>query len=204
MLREARAAIDASGLANVELIEGDATRLPQFADGAFDAITCACGLLYIGDTDAALREWRRLLRDGGVVAFSAMQAGCPPGARIFRSSAAAFGVALSDPCAPLGSVAACRAALETTAFEAVRIVSEPVEFSDDDLNVSWESNLQVAPYAAVRRLSAADQEALRHAYLEALALEEREHPGGLRRAEIIYAVGRRTASTPRRSADPGR
>jgi len=43
---------------------GDGTRLP-FADGAFDAVTISFGLRNVVHPDAALRELRRVTRDGG-------------------------------------------------------------------------------------------------------------------------------------------
>ncbi|MBI4942495.1 MAG: demethylmenaquinone methyltransferase [Actinobacteria bacterium] len=45
-------------------VAGDATRLP-FADAAFDAVTISFGLRNVVDTDAALREMRRVTRHGG-------------------------------------------------------------------------------------------------------------------------------------------
>ncbi|MGN6088682.1 MAG: demethylmenaquinone methyltransferase [Actinomycetales bacterium] len=45
-------------------LAGDATALP-FADGAFDAVTISFGLRNVHDTDAALRELRRVTRPGG-------------------------------------------------------------------------------------------------------------------------------------------
>ncbi|SEG65277.1 2-octaprenyl-6-methoxy-1,4-benzoquinone methylase /demethylmenaquinone methyltransferase [Actinacidiphila yanglinensis] len=46
------------------LTAGDATRLP-FADGVFDAVTISFALRNVQDTDAALREMRRVTRPGG-------------------------------------------------------------------------------------------------------------------------------------------
>jgi demethylmenaquinone methyltransferase/2-methoxy-6-polyprenyl-1,4-benzoquinol methylase len=43
---------------------GDATRLP-FADASFDAVTISFGLRNVQDTDAALREMRRVTPPGG-------------------------------------------------------------------------------------------------------------------------------------------
>ena len=43
---------------------GDGTRLP-FADGVFDAVTISFALRNVHDTDAALREMRRVVRPGG-------------------------------------------------------------------------------------------------------------------------------------------
>lgn len=44
----------------------DATALP-FADGVFDAVTISFGLRNVGDTAAALREFARVTRPGGVL-----------------------------------------------------------------------------------------------------------------------------------------
>ncbi|TDC50045.1 methyltransferase domain-containing protein, partial [Actinomadura sp. KC345] len=45
-------------------VAGDALRLP-FADGAFDAVTISFGLRNVADTGRALRELRRVTRQGG-------------------------------------------------------------------------------------------------------------------------------------------
>jgi ubiquinone/menaquinone biosynthesis C-methylase UbiE len=190
MLREASAAATASSLTNVEFIEEDASSLPRFPSGTFDVITCAAGLLYMPVADA-LREWHRLLKRGGIVAFSTMQAGSPPGGRIFRDCAAGFGVSLRDPSEPLGSPSACRQVLQDAGFGVADIISETVDFSAQDLSVAWESNFGSPAHAEVRRLPEAEQRALQRAYREALVREEREQPGVLSRAGILYAVGGR-------------
>lgn len=46
------------------LTAGDATRLP-FADGVFDAVTISFALRNVHETDAALREMRRVAKPGG-------------------------------------------------------------------------------------------------------------------------------------------
>lgn len=189
MLRQAaRAAV---GLANLEWHEGDALHLPQFSAGAFDAILCASALLYMPAHDA-LREWRRLLRPEGLVAFSTMRAGAPAAARIFRECANEFGVTLHDPSEMLGSEPACRRALETAGFAVVNVVSETVDFTDRDLTLAWESNFWSAANSAVQRLGAAEQRALERLYLDALARSARENPRQLSQADVLYAFGRPT------------
>jgi ubiquinone/menaquinone biosynthesis C-methylase UbiE len=190
MLREARAAATASGVTNIEFVEDDASCLPRYSSASFDVITCAAGLLYMAAPDA-LREWHRLLKRGGTVAFSTMQAGSPPAGRLFRDCAAEFGVALVDPSESLGTPSACQRALQDAGFDVADIVSETVEFSAEDLSVAWEANFRSPAHAEVRRLPEARQRALQRAYGETLAREERERPGTLSRAVVLYAMGQR-------------
>jgi len=190
MLKEARAAVERCGLANVAFIQSDATHVPAYGTASFDVITCAAGLLYMPVANA-LREWHRLLKRGGLVAFSTMKAGSPPAGRIFRDCAARRGLSLRDPSEPLGSVSACRSVLEAAEFDVEDIVSESVSFSAQDLTLAWESNSRSAGHEEVRRLSNQEQSALKNAYLHALAREEDDHPGALSQAEILYAFARR-------------
>jgi ubiquinone/menaquinone biosynthesis C-methylase UbiE len=195
MLREARGAVDATGLPNIDLREGDATRVPDVRPASLDVVTCAAALLYM-PAAAALQEWHRLLKDGGRVAFSTMCAGSPPGGRIFRECAQAFGLSLHDPSAELGSPPASRAALETAGFTVIDILSETIEFTAQDLALAWESNLRSAGHAEAQRLSAEDQQAFRRAYLAALARAAADEPGALNQARLLYCIGQRGPRRP--------
>jgi ubiquinone/menaquinone biosynthesis C-methylase UbiE len=190
MLRQAQEATANLGIQNVELVKDDATRLSRYADGSFDAVTCAAGLLYM-HASTALREWRRLLRPGGRVAFSTMRAGSPLGARVFRDTAATFGLALRDPSEELGSEAAAQAALAQAGFDVVSTVAEPVEFTMRDRAMAWAANFRSAAHEDVQRLSEADRDALRRAFLAALADIAENDPLALASAEVLYVVGRR-------------
>jgi demethylmenaquinone methyltransferase / 2-methoxy-6-polyprenyl-1,4-benzoquinol methylase len=64
-----------SGGARVELIEGQAERLP-FADAAFDALTFTYLLRYVDDPPATMRELARVLRPCGRIA--SLEFGVPP------------------------------------------------------------------------------------------------------------------------------
>ncbi|HEY7188278.1 MAG TPA: methyltransferase domain-containing protein [Vicinamibacterales bacterium] len=190
MLRAARVAIEAAGLMNIELREADATHLPDLPTATFDVVTCAAALLYMAVTPA-LREWHRLLKPGGRIAFSTMCAGSPPAATIYRECALAFGVSLRDPSAALGSPAASRDVLESVGFEVIDILTETIEFTDQDLSLAWESNFRSAAHAEAQRLSVETQEAFKRVYLDALAREHAERPGALNQANLLYVVGRR-------------
>lgn len=62
----ARAALDARGLGNVELRQGDLLRLPD-ADGRYDHIFVCFVLEHLPDPLTALRSLRRVLKPGGTL-----------------------------------------------------------------------------------------------------------------------------------------
>ena len=64
MLEIARKRVD-----GVEFHEADAGKLP-FASGSFAAAVCAFGIMFFPDKPAALREARRVLREGGTFLFN--------------------------------------------------------------------------------------------------------------------------------------
>jgi SAM-dependent methyltransferase len=61
-LARTRARVAAAG--NVRFERGDAQVL-EFADASFDAVLCALGLMYVPGPEAAIAEFRRVLRPGG-------------------------------------------------------------------------------------------------------------------------------------------
>jgi ubiquinone/menaquinone biosynthesis C-methylase UbiE len=189
MLAEARALVEASGLANIEIVEADATALPQLSAGTFDAAICAAALLYM-PVSRALAEWHRLLAPGGLVGFSTMRAGSPQAGQLFRDCAEAFGVSLADPSAPLGSAALCRAALAAAGFRDLSVIEGHIDFSAHDLTRAWDSNWRSASHAAVRDLNPDDLAALRERYETALRARLAADPS-FARAPVLYAFGRK-------------
>jgi len=94
-VKQARAA---DHYASVEGVVADVSRLP-FADASFDAVL-ACHMLYHApDAEAALRELRRVLVPGGIIAVTTNAEGnMEP---FYALGAAAFGGAASDPAADI-------------------------------------------------------------------------------------------------------
>jgi SAM-dependent methyltransferase len=58
-----------SDCTDIEWREADALDLP-FADSAFGAVVCAFGLMFVPDKQAAIREVRRVLKEGGIFLFN--------------------------------------------------------------------------------------------------------------------------------------
>ena len=71
MLRALRDHLGPARMAHVRLAAADATRLP-FRDGAFDRVCLVAVLGEVPYPEAALAEFRRVLRRGGVAAFCEM------------------------------------------------------------------------------------------------------------------------------------
>jgi SAM-dependent methyltransferase len=99
MVADAVSRVRASGhYPQVEGQVADAMALP-FADGSFDAVI-ACHMLYhVPDARAALVEFRRVLRPGGVIAVTTNTEGNM--GPFYALGAAAFGGAASDPAAEI-------------------------------------------------------------------------------------------------------
>jgi ubiquinone/menaquinone biosynthesis C-methylase UbiE len=69
MIQEARRDLAAAGIAAMDLLVGDATRL-SFADASFDKVFASEVIEHIPDWPAAIREMARVLRPGGTVAIT--------------------------------------------------------------------------------------------------------------------------------------
>ncbi len=190
MLARARQAIDEAGLLTIELVRADATTLPQFGDGSFDLVLCSAGLLYL-PVQAALREWRRLLRPGGQIGFSTMAAGFPVAARLFRDHARRHGLTLTDPASALGTQERCRRALRDAGFTSARQVGETMRFSSRDLEHAWEAHTRGPHHDAIATLTAEQAETFQRDYTDALADQLRTDADHLLTAEVIYAFGER-------------
>lgn len=67
MLDYARAKLSESR--DIEWREADAVKLP-FGDGEFGAVVCAFGVMFVPDKQAAFREARRVLKEGGILLFN--------------------------------------------------------------------------------------------------------------------------------------
>ena len=129
----------------------------------------------------ALRPGDRVLDAGTGTGFAALAA-----ARVVGANGHVCGVDISG-----GMLRQARRVLEQGGFVVVDVVSETIEFTPEDLSAAWESNFRSAAHSDVQRLGREEQRALQSAFTSALERDEREHPGLLNRADVLYAFGRR-------------
>ena len=69
MLKLARLSLAEVGLENIHLIRGDAEQL-MFPNQRFNGVLCSSAIVWFPDIPRALREWHRVLKLGGWIAFS--------------------------------------------------------------------------------------------------------------------------------------
>jgi ubiquinone/menaquinone biosynthesis C-methylase UbiE len=201
MLAHLQIVIDAEHLSHIELLQGDATSLPELPGSTFDAVLCSSALLYMS-ADSALREWHRLLKPRGSVGFSTMCADSPPPGRLFRECARAFGLALEDPSAALGSDERCREAFHSAGFAEVRVIPGSIQLSPSDLSVAWESNFRSTGHTSVRGLSQEKLDLLRERYEAALQSALAVDATALTTGGALFAFARKPLTD--RSSDSGR
>ena len=188
MLGVARRHVPGPTEACIEWVQGNAVDLPSYPTASFDVVVCATALLYM-PVATALAEWHRLLKLGGIMAFSSMKVGFPVGGRVFRECAATFGFQLADPSEALGSGTACHAALQHAGFSATTLASATITFSAQDIGLAWESNLGSPAHAALRAAGTEALARMQASFEGALAREEQLHPGSTAGAELLFAKG---------------
>jgi len=94
-----------------------------FESDSFDYVTCSFGIFFIPDMLAALKEWLRVLKPGGQLAFTTFsQQAFSPQADMFKETIETFGVEFSNAgWQRLASENACRELLQPAGFEMVEV-----------------------------------------------------------------------------------
>ena len=99
MLDEAAAHLPAANFRRAE-----ASQLP-YAAASFDLVTCVSAMPYL-DPLPSFAEWRRLIRPAGRIVLTAWEENGIPSTALLRAAALEHGIALEDPNAATGSLAA--------------------------------------------------------------------------------------------------
>lgn len=134
MLAQAKHAVSAAGLSNIELEQVDAENL-DYAPKSFDLVICCNALPYMSDIPAALRHWHSLLRPGGRLAFNCWAEHSYPMAHLVRVVAARHGIRIAVAGQDIGTPERCCAVLTAAGFYRPEVVIEPTGnfFSSDQL-----------------------------------------------------------------------
>ncbi|WP_455234727.1 class I SAM-dependent methyltransferase [Thiogranum longum] len=178
MLDKAEANIRKMAIDNIDLHEMDAERL-DFRSGYFDSVVCSFGLFFLSDMVGALREWKRVLKPGGKLAFTCFETTAfQPMLDDFAERLQSLGANL--PQGPFGarriaSLEHCRellhdAGLVDTAAECVQL-----GYHLRDENDWWEVVTSTAMRALFERLPASRQEAFRKEHLAFVAQQNNEN-----------------------------
>jgi ubiquinone/menaquinone biosynthesis C-methylase UbiE len=144
MLQEAQRKMVAADLANVELREGDAEHL-DFADNSFDVVLCASALFFLPHMLEAVREWQRVLRPGGRVAFSVFGATLfQPMRTMFTDRIQTYGVSLPPqrPSQRLTTPAQCQDLLQEAGFRDLEVCTEQLGYYLGDANAYWDDTVR--------------------------------------------------------------
>ncbi len=195
MLDGARRAADEQGLsAVVDTAVMDAQHL-DLADGSVDGVVCRFGYMLMPDPPAAIREARRVLRDGGRLAFAVWgEAERNPWALVIGPVMNARGLLPPPtPGEPGMFVLAGAGRLESLArgagFEQVEVAEIPVRWRYESFDAYWDTATEMSPSMgrALRQAGSDEVAAVRAGAAEryAAALDDGVLPG------LTYAVAAR-------------
>jgi len=159
---------------NLDLHVMDAERL-EFRRDYFDAVACSFGIFFLTDMAAAVREWLRVTRPGGRVAFSCFAAETfTPMASLFKQRLARHGIDLTEGAQPpawerLYDPQACRRLLEEAGATDVEVTTEQLGYhladAEDWWRIVWNSGFR----GFVSRLAADEQDAFKQEHLREVA-----------------------------------
>jgi SAM-dependent methyltransferase len=176
MLAAARRRAAEFAVTNAEFRELDAQRM-DLATACVDGVVCRWGYMLMADPAAALRETRRVLRDGGRLAFAVWQASdrnpwaAVPGMTLVQRGH----MPPPEPGAPgmfaLGDPSRIRKLVAGAGFAEPELEEIAFDFRYADSDDLWDSLVRMAgPLAsAIDALPAAELEATRAAIMEAMA-----------------------------------
>ena len=143
MLAQARRNVAAADLSNVDLHEADAEALP-FQDRTFDAVICASSIFFLPEMQAGPREWTRVVKLGGRVAFSAFGATAfQPQSDLFEVRIRLYGATLPPQRRPFGwqrltDPGQCGMLLEGAGLREVQVTTEQLGYYFATAGEWWE------------------------------------------------------------------
>ncbi len=140
MLEKAKENARSASLTNVKFEKADGEELNFFNEGEFDAIFCCSSLTYMEDYHAVLLEWKRIVKRGGVVAFTSYlyDTAFQPIAQMARERLSKYGIPLPFPDKLLDTPLKCSNLLFDTGFENIKVTTEQFGYHLADAYEWWD------------------------------------------------------------------
>jgi ubiquinone/menaquinone biosynthesis C-methylase UbiE len=192
MLGQADAAVRALELPNVQLGRMDAESL-EFADGSFDAVTCAFSVFLFPSMETALREMYRVCRPGGRLGISVWSKTPPPfdpAWKLFADQVRKYGVEVRMPQRVAYSPQDVEGLIRAAGFEDIQLTTETTELVYPNEEDWWSFQLTNGSRAAILRLPAETRAKFKEEYFAQLRPLFRADGLHLP-ASVIYGVGSR-------------
>ena len=191
MLAEAEKKIRKFGISNIDLHTMDATAL-DFRSSYFDSVTCAYALFFLPDMQAALTEWKRVLKLGGNIIFTSFgPAAFRPMLDLFMARLALHDV-VTDPAAGarLNDPAHCRQLLTAAGLIDVEVVTEQLGYHLKDATEWWEIVYNAGLRGMLDKLAPHSREVFEREHLQEVA-ELVTETGLWLNVETLFSFGRR-------------
>lgn len=138
MIEKAIRNVDKMALSNVDFHVMDAEHV-EFKTDYFDAAMCSFGIFFLPDMNAALKNWLRVLKPGGQVAFTIFaESAFQPMADIFRAQMEQYGVEFDTAAwQKLNQKEHCEQLLDKAGATDIRVVEKQMGYHLNDANDWW-------------------------------------------------------------------
>lgn len=153
----------------ISFFPGDMERL-EFPSQSFNVVLSASSLFFLPDMQAGLREWKRVLKAGGYVAFSGYgESAFHPLSDLFEARIRSYGVKLA-PTRPfswqrLTEPEQCLSLFQNAGFEHIEVFSEQLGYHLQDANQWWDVVWNSGFRGPVSQLQAEPLEQFKHEHL---------------------------------------
>jgi arsenite methyltransferase len=194
MLSRAHQKARNAGMTNVTIQEGDIEDLEFDAD-TFDTVMSASAIFLLTDLSAALREWRRVVRPGGWLAFSSYgKSAFEPMSGLYEARIRSYGVPLAAPTPfswqRLNDPEAASQLLRDAGLRNIRVYSEQLGYTlrtvDEWWDIVWNSGFR----GPISQLPESQLERFRFEHLAEVAAKFDTHGLGLD-VPGIFALGQK-------------
>lgn len=192
MLQQAKEAIGARGLSNVDLLKMDAEHL-DFPDASFDAVTCSFGIFFFPDMGSALNEMYRVCKPGGLFGITVFDKTVPDSwvdQKIFSQQTKEYKVELKGFQSSQFAPEEIEQLLTRHGFHSVKTVKEIKEKIFTNLEDIWDQRMGGATRAAILSFDEETRARFKEEYLA--KLRQLSSPSGFRTTiPMMYSIAQR-------------